>query len=192
MAFWNNAALDPKRQFKFKVTFGLLDGSSTKSYFIAQSADRPVYTISDGTKVEFLDKSFHFPGKISWNPVKIKFVDAVVGDAGDGYDPGMNVSQKVYTYLIQSGWVDPIVTGTSNGNFATINKNKSVAAAKGNLQTGASPVTIQVLNANGVAVDEWTLNNAFITNVALNNLDYAAEGILTAEFTFRYDWATYA
>jgi hypothetical protein len=55
MAFWNTTSLDPKRQFKFKVTFS--DPSmGTVPFYLAQSADRPNYTISDGAKVHFLDK----------------------------------------------------------------------------------------------------------------------------------------
>jgi hypothetical protein len=170
MAFWNSTEIDPKRQFKFKITFDLL-GASGAATFLAQSADRPVYTITDTTKVDFLDKSFHYPGKITWTPVKIKFVDT----------PGVgtvNAARAAYDYLGKSGWKTPVLN-----QFGTINKADAVT----NGQTGT--VLIETINSAGNAVDTWSLKNAFITTVALNNLDYAAEGILTAEFTFRYDWA---
>jgi|688.fasta_scaffold612539_2 hypothetical protein len=173
MAFWSDTGLDPKRQFKFKVTFSRL-GSDAQ--YLAQTADRPVYTITDGTKVEFLDKTFHYPGKISWAPVKIKFVDTV----GVGR---RNLSRDSYNYLANSGWISPNDAGAGAGNFSTISKASAASAA------GAGTVQVSVLDSNGTAVDIWTLKNAFITTVALNNLDYAAEGILTAEYTFRYDWA---
>lgn len=173
MAFWSSPTLDPKRQYKFKISFPTL-GSDAQ--FLAQSADRPTYTISDTTKVDFLDKSFNFPGKITWNPIKIKFVDAIASQ--------INVSSAVYNYLARAGWINPQDVGGSTPNFRTIGKSSSVA------NTG--DVEIHVLDSNGVAIDKWNLKNAFITTATLNNLDYAAEGILTAEFTFRYDWADFS
>ena len=176
MAFWSTTTLDPKRQFKFKVQFSALGADAT---FLAQSADRPVYTISDTTKVDFLDKSYYYPGKITWNTVKIKFVDA--------NGTNSNVAQRAYTFLGASGWTNPTdVTPNESSatSFGTINKAAAV--------NEANTVAVSVLDSTGTTVDKWQLKNAFVTTVALNNLDYAAEGILTAEFTFRYDWADYS
>ena len=176
MPFWNTTALDPKREFKFKVTFSRLGADAT---FLAQTADRPVWTVSGETKVDFLDKSFNFPGKVKWNDVKIKFVDAATGGGG------VNVSRSSYNYLADSGWVIP--NGVVNGNtqnLATIGKS----AATGQ----AGVVTVQTLDSAGTAIDVWILKNAFVTTVALNPLNYAGEAILTAEYTFKYDWAEYS
>lgn len=170
MAFWSETSLDPKRQFKFKVSFSRLGRDST---FLAQAAGRPQYTIGDGTKVDFLDKQFHFPGKVTWEPVTIRFVDAV----------SANVSKDSYKYLQDSGWVSPDAVGgnPATAKFATIGKAGAVGSS--------GRVLIEVLRSTGEVEDRWTLNNAFVTKVALNELDYAAEGILTATYTFRYDWA---
>lgn len=185
MAFWSDPGLDPKRQFKFKVTFSYIVGSSggNEGVFLAQSADRPVYTITDSTKIDYLDKQFHFPGKISWNQVKIKFVDAVFEEGPSANF--VNVSQKSYEYLSSTGWIAPNKAGpsTTSAEMKTISKRRAVENGK---------VKIQVLNSDGRAVDTWTLNNAWVTTVALNNLDYAQEGVLTAEYTFRYDWASFS
>lgn len=173
MAFWSDANLDPKRQHKFKVSFSRLGLNST---FLAQNATRPQFTIGDGTKVHFLDKEFSFPGKVTWEPITVTFVDAVAA----------NVSKDSYLYLQQAGWINPQQVGgiPSGANFATIGK----AAAVGS----AGSVLIEVLRSTGEVEDRWTIKNAFITKVALNNLDYAAEAILTATYTFRYDWAEIA
>jgi len=170
MAFWSDPNLDPKRQFKFKVSFSRLGLNST---FLAQSATRPQFTIGDGTKVDFLDKSFHFPGKVTWDPVTITFVDAV----------SANVSKDSYRYLQEAGWVNPAAVGgvPATANFATIGKLGAVGTS--------GRVLIEVLRSTGEVEDRWTLNNAWITKVALNELNYTAEGILTAAYTFRYDWA---
>ncbi len=168
--FWNTPNLDPKRQFKFKVTFSRL---GTDAQYLAQSAGRPSFTVGDGTKVDFLDKAYHFPGKVTWEPVTIKFVDAVQA----------SVSGDSYRYLSSAGWINPNDVGGGTGNFRTVSKARATAAA-GN-------VIVEVLDSEGNSTDKWSLNNAFITKVTLNELDYAAEGILTAVYTFRYDWASY-
>lgn len=184
MAFWSNSTLDPKRQYKFRVTFDYLNGpgGGTDSTFLAQYADRPVYQIADGAKVNYLDKEFAFPGKITWTPVKIRFVDAY-----DSVNGGVvNVSKASYDYLAGAGWVAPPAAGPQIGanQMATISKGKSVA------RTG--DVRIDVLNSEGQPIDRWTIKNAFVTTVALNALDYGADAILTAEYSFRYDWAELA
>ncbi len=178
MAFWSEATLDPKRQYKFKVTFGYLNVNGNESTFLAQYADRPVYAISDGTKVHYLDKEFAFPGKITWTPIKIRFVDAVGPQT-------VNVSQRTYTYLANAGYLNPEQSGplTTPAEMKTISKSKAVNSVLN--------VTVEVLNSEGSPVDKWTLRNAFVQTVSLNPLDYSAEGILTAEYTFRYDWAEY-
>jgi hypothetical protein len=176
MAFWSDTTLDPKRAFKFKVTFTSRLGQNMS--YLAQSADRPQYTISDGTKVDFLDKAFHFPGKITWEPVKIKFVDAGSADT--------NVSKDSYDYLKKAGWVNPKLFSVAapagaDASFGTISKNAATRV------TG--DINVQVLSSTGQPIDSWSLKNAFISKASLNGLAYASEDILTAEYTIRYDWA---
>jgi len=184
MAFWNESTLEPKRQFKFKVTLGLLAGAgggANEGVYLAQSADRPTYTISDSTKVDFLDKSYHFPGKVTWNQVKLKFVDTTGGTTG------INVAQRTFSYLQTSGYLTSAeIAGrfSEPAGMSTVSKLRAITAL-GN-------INVQVLNSTGQPVDSWDLHNPFITTVALNNLDYSAEGILTAEYTIRYDHATYS
>jgi hypothetical protein len=178
MAFWNQAALDPKRQYKFKVSFN--DGrNGFTPFYLAQSAERPVFTINDTTKVDFLDKAFHFPGKVTWNNVKIKFVD--------GVGQGNNVASNVHRYLLTSGYYQPpalgnVVTATgADSRYGTVNK----------LSAQIASLTIDTLNSFGDVEETWVLNNAWVRTAALNQLDYAQEGILTVEYEFRYDWATF-
>ena len=172
MAFWSDVTMEPKRQFRFKVTF---TGMGRDAVFLAQSADRPVYTISDGTTVHFLDKEFRFPGKITWTPIKIKFVD--------GSTQGTNASKNSYEYLKTAGWINPLDVG---GTPSTTNLG---SISKGSASFGTRDIIIETITPEGGLIDEWTLRNAFITTVSLSPLDYKSEDILTAEYTFRYDWA---
>lgn len=186
MAFWSDTTLEPKRQFKFQVRFSWLDVRNTlsESTFLAQSADRPVYTISDSQKVHYLDKEFTFPGKITWAPVKITFVDAHDTSTGGI----INVSSRSYEYLNHAGWLRP--NQIAPANVATASSRTTINKGSAN-NGGAGDVQIKVLSSDGATVDYWVLKNAFVTTVALNELNYAQEGILTAQYTFRYDWAEY-
>lgn len=177
MAFWSETAIEPKRQFRFKVDFPMLDGTVGNSQYLAQYADRPTYTIKGDTAVHFLDKQFMFPGKVTWNTVKIRFVDAITD---------VNVARKTWDYLSSAGWINPETQSGLNTarNWSTVSKVGSVLGTRGD-------VRVIVLNTSGGAVDTWTLKNAFINTATLNNLDYAQDGILTAEYTFIYDWAEY-
>ena len=47
-----------------------------------------------------------------------------------------------------------------------------------------------VLNDEGVEIETWTLNNAFIKSVSFSDLDYANEDLREITMTVRYDWAT--
>ena len=175
MAFWNQASSDPKRAFRFKVNFGLL-GNESQSVYLAQTAKRPTFTVTDTTKVDFMDKAFHFPGKVTWEPVTIKFVDTIAP----------NVSQITYQYLQQAGWLSPEGMGGTNlpKQLQTIGKGNAVQ------RTG--DISVDVLGADGNKIDGWTLKNAFITKATFNDLSYASEEILTVEYAIRYDWAVYA
>jgi hypothetical protein len=175
MAFWSDNTLDPKRQFKFKVTFGATGASPISlPYYMAQSADRPTYKISDSGKIDFLDKVYHYPGKVTWEPVKIKFVDAVADDNVGG------TQLKVYNYLLNAGWIDPNQAGANGGNLASIGKPRAVIPL----------INIETLNSKGQKIDKFQLNNAFVTSFSANGLAYASEEILTLELTLRYDWAS--
>jgi hypothetical protein len=177
MAFWNEPGMDPKRAFRFKVEFSGLGGTNNESVYLAQTAKRPTFTITDSTKVDFMDKSFHFPGKVTWEPVTIKFVDS----------KEINVSKRSYTYLTNAGWLSPGDQNFKPAALSAVAGLKTIGKAGATTNTGT--VVVKVLGADGDTIDTWTLNNAFITKATFNDLSYASEEILTVEYTFRYDWA---
>ena len=47
------------------------------------------------------------------------------------------------------------------------------------------------LDENGDTLEEWRLNNPFITALAMNEYSYEGEELSTVDVTFRYDWASY-
>ena len=185
---WTQATLEPKRKFRYIVTFaGLADFQ-----FLAQTCDRPGIKIGQ-SEHKYFDKSYFHPGRVSWdpNPLSIKVVD-IQKNQGSNIDTNFSLMEV----LAKSG-----LSGLINQNAAvqTIGKKQAVNAL-GN-------VTIQVLNADvngsdprqltaidgvdlgkGVA-EEWRLKNAWLESFKPDALDYGAEDILTVTLTVRYDWA---
>ena len=72
----------------------------------------------------------------------------------------------------------------NESNKVTMSKKKA-AATNGPLPS----VVISVLNAEGVAIEIWTLNNAFLKSAKYGDLDYSSDDLRTVEMTVRYDWA---
>ena len=64
MGFWGaqgGAIVDPKRQFRWLVTFG---NSDLKSWY-AKSVKKPSFTIGE-TPHQFINHTFYYPGRVEW------------------------------------------------------------------------------------------------------------------------------
>ena len=172
--FWTDARLEPKRGYRFLVTIGNMPSGA--SYYV-KSVDKPGLKISAKEHM-YLGHKFHYPGLVTWepNPISIKLVDPVNPDA----------AQNLSAIIQASGYVVP----KTPSHVTTMSK----AAAVGALGT----VVIKQLSEShgiqgqngGVAVETWTLNNAFIEGVKFGNLEYSKEDLAEVELTIRYDWAT--
>ncbi len=171
--FWSNAALEPKRQFRF-----LLQLSPLESYVITK-VNRPSFEIGE-SEHKFINHTFYYPGRVTWNEVTFSLVDAVLPDS-------TGILMKM---LMASGYRFP-----QNANVTrTISKAEAVSSV-GN-------VLIKVLGSgNPLAVDgaagessevleTWTLQNPWIKSVTMGDLDYGSDDILSMDVTLRYDWAT--
>ena len=55
--------------------------------------------------------------------------------------------------------------------------------------TSLGVVSIIHLDAEGSALETWTLKNAFIKSVKFSDLDYDSEDLSTCDLELRYDWA---
>lgn len=168
MPFWSSGQVEPKRQFRFKVTIaGMPDGAE----FYARSATKPSFTVTTSPH-KFLNHTFHYPGKVEWNTVTISLVDPVAPDA----------TGNILTILKQSGYNVPANLSEANA-FSTIGKANSTAAL--------IRVSIRALDENGDELEEWVLNNPFIVGLQMNEYSYEGEDLSTLDIEFRYDWASY-
>ena len=169
MAFWTDGlAPEPKRQFRFRVVVASLPNGGT---WYARSATKPTFSVTQ-SQHKFLNHTFYYPGKVEWNTVTISFADPTNPDA----------TGAILQALQKSGYNVPANANEPNA-LSTLGKSNSVGAL--------GKIVVEALNEAGKAVEQWTLNNAFIVGVSFNDYAYDGEDIATIDMELRYDWASF-
>ena len=178
MAFWSTTGTEPKRQFRFKVQFASATQSPSGQaladqgvIWFAKKVTLPQYTMTEVTH-KFLDKNFYFPGRVEYNTVELTLVDPVSSDA---VDLSLNMIED-------SGYRMPSEM-SAPGAFATISKEKAS-------KLGLGDVIITTIDHEGVALETWTLNNAFPKSVKFGDLSYDSDELREITLEIRYDWAS--
>ena len=161
----DSAAKDPKRQYRFQCVLPEL-GDSGCTWFI-KNVDRPNVTLSEASH-EYLNHTFYYPGRVSWNSISVTLVDPVSPDA----------TAIMMGAIEAAGYKIP----SSADNLTTISKASSTSKL--------GLVEINIVDADGVIIEQWKLNNAWIKSVNLSGLDYSADALTTVTIDLRYDWAT--
>lgn len=163
--FWANASMEPKRHFRFVLEFGPLE-----KYTITK-VNRPSFEIGE-SEHKFINHTFYYPGRVTWNEVTFSMVDPVLPD-------NTGILMKM---LNASGYRFP-----NDVNTAT----KTISKAEAVLSVGQC--VIKVLGSGqgnqSSPIEEWTLKNPWIKSVNMGELDYGSDDILSMDVTLRYDWA---
>lgn len=163
MTFWTEQTLQPKRNYRFKVTITGMGGSAI---WYAKSFKPPSYEVSETTH-DYLDNKYYFPGRLTWGDCSMTLVDPMSPNA-------VGLTNDI---IIKSGYV----VKTQLADMVTINKDDAANAVGG--------VTIDIIDAKGTPVESWTLNNPFIKSVSFSDLAYDNDELRTIDISFRYDWA---
>tara|TARA_R110000824_G_scaffold173103_2_gene351114 strand:+ start:484 stop:987 length:504 start_codon:yes stop_codon:yes gene_type:complete len=164
MSFWASPELEPKKSYKYSVSFG-----AVAAPFLIKDAKLPSTEVST-IEADYTQYKFYYPGKVTWSPVEFTVYD-VIGD--------QSAAKNLIEVLQASGFEFP----ANSNNKATLSK-KSVTNAVGN-------IIISQLNSKGDVVSTWTLINPFITNVDFGSHGYSEESLLELTLTVQYDWANY-
>jgi len=164
MAFWTDATnKDPKRQYRFLVTLGNMPNGAT---WYAKTVKKPEITI---TTVEhnFLNHKFYYPGRAEWAECTVTLVDPVSPDA----------AANTAAIIRDAGYTPP----KNVNDVTTMSKQKAVAAL--------GTVVISQIDADGNALETWTLWNPFIISATFGDLDYSGDELTEVSLGIRYDWA---
>lgn len=168
MSFWQDNNIEPKRGYRFVLSIAGRE-SGIKQYLI-KTVKKPGFSIGDQTH-EYLNHTFHYPGRVTWSDVSFTIVDTVNEDS--------NGTVELLKILQDSGFDLPEPIGTQGRGLKSISKLKAASAI--------GQVYIKTLNADGLEVETWVLNNAWIAGAEFGNLDYGAEGLLDITVTLKYD-----
>ena len=165
MPFWTDATgKDPKRNFRFIVEL-LAYPSSAKWY--AKSVGKPNFSLGEA-KHSYLNHTFHYPGRTTWDPIDVTLVDPVIPDA----------VANTMAIIQNAGYHPP----ADPNDISTMSKARAVGALNG--------VVIRQIDSEGVDMETWTLNNAFIQRVQMGQLTYDNDDLAEITLTIKYDWAT--
>jgi len=164
MTFWYDSQIQPKRAYRFLLS--VVGANNSIKQFLIKKVSKPSFTISE-SEHKYLNHTFYYPGKVTWNEVNFTIVDVV-----DDVDNGTAAVMKM---LEGSGYRIP----TTNGELSTVSKEKSVQAL--------GQITIRQIDSDGRNVEGWALHNAWIKDVKFGELDYSSEEMLNVDVTVRYD-----
>jgi len=171
--FWSQAALEPKRQFRFVLQLGPFE-----SYLITK-VNRPSFEVGE-SEHNYINHKFYYPGRVTWNDVSFSMVDAVNSDS-------TGILMKM---LMASGYRFPNFSSTTR----TISKAEAVGAVGTCviqvLGTGDPDILAGQSGAQAQVLESWTLKNPWVKSVSMGELDYGTDDILSMDVTLKYDWAT--
>lgn len=175
MTFWTNSTFEPKRAFTWKMSFASANTNAIETFF-CKKVSRPKFTLQEAEH-KYLNRSFYFPGHVSWDPVTVTMVDST--------------SNEVLSRLIQSvsigGYKDILNKTMTKLDFQTI--NKQVLGQASSTAGGASvDITIQQINNAGITVEEYVLKQAWIKTITPSELSYDTEDLTSYDVEIRYDW----
>ena len=160
MAFWTDPTTEPKRAYRWIMLIGGIP------QWLLKKTGKPSFTVSKTTH-KYINHSFHYPGKVEWQPISVTLADPVNPDAS-----------KTMTNILQaSGYHLP----TDPDDISTISKAGAIAAL------GA--VKIIQVGAEGETVEEWSLRNAWVSDAKFGELDYDSDEMTNVEIELTYDYA---
>lgn len=171
--FWVSNNTEPKRAHRFLLSLGNVGGQQGISEFVIQTVARPSFSRST-VEMNFLDKVFKYPGKTTWNDITVNIIDAVAP----------NGAATLFDILRRSGFTPPdsITPSLQRQELVTVSKRRSMAAL-------GTP-RIKMLTSEGDVLEEWTLNQAWISAVEFGELSYESDDKLMINLTIVYDWAS--
>jgi hypothetical protein len=170
--FWQNSSLEPKRAFKFLLR---ISGNQTfgVKQFLIKKVTKPSFTISE-SEHKYLNHSFYFPGKVTWNEISFTIVDTL------GMADGTASMVRLFKEMGYDLPSNPDAQGAdAQAALRTISK-KSAVAAMGQIE-------IVQLDSDGIEREIWKLNGAWFKDVKFGDLDYDSEDMLNVEVSVRYD-----
>ena len=169
MSFWTEADLEPKRNFRFKITNDGWAQTNDPVWWWAKTVDKPSFNVTNN-EYQLINHKFKYPGIVTWNNIQV-----TVADFAHAAGPNSGTSLKDELSII--GYERP-----DQAAMKGIEKSSSSSVAN---------LVIEQLDADGKTVDKWTLKGAFIIAVSNSKLDYSSDEVTEVTLEIAYDYADY-
>lgn len=167
MRFWNDRDLEPKRNFKWRLSFTGESPEVGIAEYIAKSAQRPTKTV-EVAEHKYFNHTFKYPGSVTWEPIDLVIVDPItVGAAG-----------RLEEIVKSSGYNLP---NDSDLARQTISKSKAVDAIGG--------IKLTQIDSDDNQIDTYTLANPWISSVEYSEFSYEDDELTEITITVEYDFA---
>ncbi len=170
MSFWNQASVEPKRQFRWLLYIAGMP------QFIVKNVKKPSFNVSVSPH-DFINYKFKYPGRVDWQDITVTIVDPVQPDS----------AASLVNILENSGYIYPDDFTSQPNEPRTISKKGLVDSLGGQIQlvqfganTGENEENI---------LEKWSINNPLITSVDFGNLDYSSDELVNISIGITYDWA---
>ena len=174
MAFWSDTSIEPKRSFRWILTFsGDADGLSSLR-FALHKAKKP--KMSQEVKEHwFLNHQFKFPGRIKWADISFEVVN-IPQSAGT-----LDTTQAFMNAMFLAGYQLPTDV-IPNGLIKTISKT--------DMNTQLGNFNIAQIAPDGTEIELWTIQNPIIKSIDFGgDLSWDSEEIQSVVCEVSYDWA---
>jgi len=161
-AFWSDpySMHEPKRVYRWVLNMGHIP------QWIVKKVNKPSYEVSS-TEHKYLNHTFYYPGRVTYEAVGVTLVDPVDPDA----------TWTMMEILRESGYDIP----TSPDSLITISKARATNAL--------GLVTISQIDPDGNIIDGFDLINAWVSKTNFGELDYENDTLVDLVLELRYDFA---
>ena len=155
MSFWNQASVEPKRQFRWLLYIAGMP------QWIVKDVKKPSFNVTN-TSHDFLNYKFHYPGRVDWQDISVTIVDPVQPDS----------AASLVAILESAGYVLPNEYTSQANKPRTISKKAMVESLGGQIH-------LEMFSANTGAtvenvLERWTINNPIITRGTSNRYAWKA------------------
>ena len=172
MAFWNSNTVEPKRSFRFLMELTPAVGDKIASYYV-KTAKKPTFQMDGQGEVKYVQHTFKYPGRITWQPIDVTLLDPATPDS----------AAILMNILNTAGYYQPDQEPNSQNMV-----NTSISKARANMAMGV--VFLRQIDADGNEISEWKLTNPFLTQVDFGQLGYDSDDLVEYTLTIDYDYAT--
>jgi hypothetical protein len=111
----------------------------------------------DTVVVPFMNSETYVAGRYRWNPITITFIDPI----------GPSSTQKIMEWIRSS-----VQSSTGKMGYASQYKKNLI---------------LKMLDPAGLTVEQWTLENCFITDAQFGTLDYSSSDLAEVQITVQMD-----